>query len=137
MIDFDRALESIRSIKLTGGMFGKTSLLVMVLAVCMAAVAIKIGTWWFALAAMLPVTALAYYALKRCFDFAEKNPQAAIMDGAELLIHEKLVHERKGNIIVGSMDATIDHPQPSMKLEEVERQDPPPRQISSPDGEKD
>jgi len=36
------------------------------------------------------VLLIVFYVLKRCLDFAEKNPEAAIMEGAELLIHNKL-----------------------------------------------
>lgn len=125
-MSFDKALESIKIIKLPGGIFGKTTLFLIVLCLSIVAVSIKIGTWWFSLTLMLPMIGLAYYALKRCFDFAERNPQAAIMDGAELLVHERIVHETKGDKKIPIHGATIDHPQPPLSAEEVNEDDPPP-----------
>lgn len=126
-MSFDKALESIKAIKLTGGIFGKTTLLLIVLCLCIASVSIKIGTWWFSLTLMLLMIGLAFYTLKRCFDFAERNPQAAIMDGAELLVHERIIHEKKGDELVPIEGVTIDHPQPSLDIGEVNKDDPPPR----------
>lgn len=126
---FDKALESIKSIKLTGGIFGKTNLLLMVLCVSASAVCIKISVWWVALPIMLLVIGLVFYALKRCFDFADSNPQAAIMDGAELLVHERMVHATKGNEIVKNDVVTIDHPQPPIDASEVENEDVAPTAV--------
>ena len=126
-MSFDKALESIKSVRLTGGIFGKTTLLLVVLSICAAAVSIKTGTWWIPLVLMLPVIGISFYALKRCFDFAERNPQAAIMDGADLLIHERLIHEMKGNVVVPIEGVTVDHPQPQIEAEEVAQDDPAPQ----------
>lgn len=109
-MDFEKALDSVKTIKLTGGIFGKTSLILVVLCICVSAISIKIGTWWFSLIVMLPMMMLIFYSLKRVLDFAEQNPHAAIMDGAELLVHERIVHGMKGNEIIDST-AAIDHQQ--------------------------
>ena len=49
---------------------------------------------------------IVFYALKRCLDFAEKNPHAAIMDGAEFLVHERIVHGIKGQGELPSSEPT-------------------------------
>ena len=126
-------LESIKAIKLTGGIFGKTSLLLIVLCVCVAAVAFKIDVWWVQLALMLPLMAIIVYALKRNFDFAEKNPQAAIMDGAQLLVHERIVHGRKGHDVLPPLQSTIDHEPPVLQHHDIETEDPP-SQLALPKG---
>lgn len=125
-MDFEKALESLKTIKLTGGIFGKTTLLLVVLCICVAAISLKISTWWFSLALMLPLMALVFYSLKRCLDFAEKNPQAAIMDGAELLVHERIVHGRKGEEFLPSNGVTVDHELPEIPEEEILAADVPP-----------
>ena len=125
-MNFEKALESIKSIKLTGGIFGKTTLLLVVLCVSVAAVTLKIGTWWFALILMIPLMGLVFYLLKRCLDFAEKNPQAAIMDGAELLVHERIVHGMKGEEELPLIEATVDHKLPHIAESEIVSEDPPP-----------
>jgi hypothetical protein len=125
-VNFEKILESIKTIKLTGGIFGKTSLLLIVLCVCVAAVSLKVDVWWVPLALMLPLMAIITYALKRCLDFAEKNPQAAIMDGAELLVHERIVHGRKGHDLLPQLQPTIDHEPPALQHQDIEAEDPPP-----------
>lgn len=108
-MDFDKALENIKSVKLTGGIFGKTSLLLIVLAICVAAVSIKVDVWWVPLVLMLPLMGIVFYTLKRCLDFAERNPHAAIMDGAELLVHERIIHGQKGQEILPELPLSVDH----------------------------
>jgi hypothetical protein len=125
-LNFEKVLESIKTIKLTGGIFGKTSLLLIVLCVCVAAVSLKVDVWWVPLALMLPLMALVAYALKRCLDFAEKNPQAAIMDGAELLVHERITQAIKGHDSIPSLPPTIDHEVPALRHEDIEAEDAPP-----------
>lgn len=124
-MSFDKAIESIKTIKLTGGIFGKTTLLLIVLCLSMAAVSIKIGNIWLVLTLMILISVLSFYALKRCFDFAERNPQAAIMEGSEFLAHERIVHGMKDDKNVPPHGSIIDHPQPSLSNEEVNKDDPP------------
>lgn len=123
-MSLEKALETVKSIKLTGGIFGKTTLLLVVLTVCMTAAAISLEIWWVTLLLLLPMIALATYTVKRCFDFAESNPQAAIMDGAELLVHERIVHEQKGGIKIVDENAVRGKPQP--RIEDVDKADLPP-----------
>ena len=125
-VNFEKTLEIIKSIRLTGGVFGKTTLLLIVLCVCVAAISYKIATWWLALFLMIPLMGLVFYSLKRCLDFAEKNPQAAIMDGAEFLVHEKIIHGKKGLEELPLVEATTDHHPPPIEEAEIVSQDPPP-----------
>lgn len=128
-MSFDKALESLRAVNLRGGVFGKTALLLMVLSICVAAVCIKSDIWWLQLGLMLPLMGIVLYALKRVLDFAEKNPQAAIMDGAELLVHERIVHARKGIEAFPSLDPITDHPLPPLGDAETAKEDLPPSTV--------
>ena len=132
MTIFGNALETIKSIRLTGGIFGKTVLLLIVLCLSMAAVSIDSSIWWNSLVLMLTVAALVYYLIKRCFDFAEKFPEAAIMEGAEFLAHERLVHAKKGDIPVPKQGETLDHAQPTLSSEEINKKDTLQPEIDAP-----
>ena len=125
-VDLEMALEKLKTIRLTGGIFGKTTLLLMVLCICVSAVAVKIGTWWFGLIIMLCLMAIVVYALKRSFDFATENPQAAIMEGAEFLSHERIIQGTKDRRIVSPGELAYDHPPPTILEAEVLAADPPP-----------
>ena len=122
-MDFDKALESIKTIKLTGGIFGKTSKVLIVLCVCVAVVVIKTDSLLFAFFCMAALLGIVIYALKRVLDFAEKNPQAAIMEGAELLVHERLVHGSKGAGTHEPINLTTEHDVPILSDTEVFTED--------------
>lgn len=129
-MDIPEALESLKSINLRGGIFGKTTTLLVVLCVCVSAtICIASPVWWIVLVLMIPLMAMVFYALKRCLDFAEKNPQAAIMEGAELLVHEKLMFAQKHQTEDPMLQPTVfDHTPPELSPEEVISPDPPPPQ---------
>jgi hypothetical protein len=82
------------NVKLTGGVFGKTFTLLMVLTVCVGGVALKLDSW-FVLCLILPLLALIGYAVKRVFDFADKNPAEAILDGGQFVAHEQIIQQSK------------------------------------------
>lgn len=122
-MNFEKAIENLKSIKLSGGIFGKTNLLLLVLTVCVSSVAWKIGSWWFALIVLLILMGLIFYAIKRCFDFAMHNPQAAIMDGSEFLVHERIVHGIKNQGSFLPKDFDIAHPSPEISEAEISAAD--------------
>lgn len=116
---FDKTLENVKSVKLTGGIFGKTFFLLTVLSLSIAAVAYKIDVWWAALILLLPLMFIVFYAVKRCFDFADANPHAAIMDGAELLVHERILQGRKGLDVLPSAPMSLDHEMPALTNQDL------------------
>ena len=130
-MNFDKALESIKTVKLTGGIFGKTTLLLIVLSVCITAICINADTWWFPLVFIPPLMLIITFALKRCLDFAESNPQAAIMEGAELLSHERMLHATKEEGTLIPTNPTTDHSVSALPEAEIELPDPLPRQTIS------
>jgi hypothetical protein len=123
---FEKEFKTLKAIKLTGGIFGKTTLLLIVLCVCVAAVCFRAGVWWLSLILMLPLMGIVTCAFMRCMDFAEKNPQAAIMDGAEFLGYEQMVQGRKGEEALPSYPQTTDHQSPQLLPQDLEATDPPP-----------
>ena len=48
------------------------------------------------------------------------------MDGAELLVHERIVHEQKGGIKILDDNAVIGQPQPQIDADDVNAIDSPP-----------
>ena len=128
----DKALETLKSVKLTGGIFGKTTLLLIVLCICVAAVCVRTGNLWLSLVLMAPLMGLVFYALKRCLDFAEANPYAAIMDGAELLVRERLIHGQKGQEALPTLEPVPDHDVPPAIEAQATNPDQTPRAIQGP-----
>ena len=120
----DQIFKNLKGIKLKGGIFGKVCLLLVVMTVCLAVVCVKNDVWWIPLALLLPFMGIILYALKRCFDFAERNPVAAIVDGAELVAYEHATQGRKGHENLPLASPVIDHqitPLPSQEILEADR----------------
>jgi hypothetical protein len=46
-------------------------------------------------AALVMVFLLAFTMLWRLINFADRNPQAALLEGAEFLVHQQIVHATK------------------------------------------
>jgi uncharacterized protein (DUF58 family) len=111
-------------IRFRGGIFGKMTMLLIVLIVCVSAVALKLGGW-FALALLLAVVALLWYALKRLFDFANSFPAVAVLDGRELIDYAKVVEARKGVSAIRPGTPVLDHAPPPMITSDDEEPDQP------------
>lgn len=138
-MNIEKILDSLKTVKLTGGIFGKITLLLIVVCVCCTAIILATGIWWFSLSIVLILIILVFYALKRSFDFAKENPEAAIMEGAELLVHEKIVHGIKDQGLISPKEPVIDHEPPIIPEHEILSEDPPPvreiEQDRAPDAE--
>lgn len=117
---------SLKSIKLSGGMFGKITSLLLAITICITVVCVFSSIWWLPIVLVFPLLFIVFYALKRCFDFADKNPEAAIMEGAELLIHEEMMFAQKKQAIDPAvLPSVIDHPPRENALESDSEPDIP------------
>ena len=74
---------------------------------------------------MLPLFGVFVYGLKRSFDFASSNPYAAIMDGAELLQHERIVYATKDAGILIGASPTTESPILQLPVLDPDEQDAP------------
>ena len=105
-------LESLKSIKLNGGIFGRVALTCIFLVTGVSWVCRGANNVWLIFVLMIFMMSIVFYLLKRCLDFAESNPQAAIMDGAELLQHDRLVREATRQGPVTQLSPSIDNSKP-------------------------
>lgn len=110
---FKDALNSIGKVRLRGGIFGKTALLLIVLIICVSGVAAKLGGWY-ALALLLPLMGIIAYTVKRLFDFSWKYPAVAVLDGPELVNYAKHVEARKGVPVIAPSPPVLDHEPPPL-----------------------
>lgn len=92
----DQLVRSAARIKFPAGAFGKTCMLVAIFALACALIAWAARNPYVSSLALIIVAAVAFYALKRAFDFADKNPSAAILEGAEFVKHEQIQLAAKG-----------------------------------------
>lgn len=82
--------ESISKVRLRGGVVGKVSIMIMLVAPSMAAISWSVSSVWISAAALVLVFTLTLVAVLKMIGFARENPQAALYEGAEFLVHERM-----------------------------------------------
>jgi hypothetical protein len=95
--NIDSALQNISKVNLRGGVVGKVTIAVIASCLCMALVAWSAQNIWLSAAALAGIFALAFPMLWRLISFADRHPQAALLEGAEFLVHEQLLQATKGH----------------------------------------
>ena len=90
-------LESASKITLPGGVVGKVCKVLIFIALAFAAIAWSVQVVWVSVAALGMLFLLCFVILWRLVSFADRNPQAAILEGAEFLMHEQLRLGTKAN----------------------------------------
>ena len=124
---FEKLLRRLISLRLTGGVFTKTIYLLIVLSICVTLVVIVLRLWWLALILMGCLFGLVFYAMRRLFNFTDKYPFAAIMEGPELLRLEEMRQGKKGQEDLSLSPPTIEHEAPEISDTEIVAPDPPPQ----------
>ena len=95
-IDIGKLVKNVSQIKLKGGVFEKASRVIIIVSVCIFGIAALIGNIWVSSGAILLIFIFAFVILWRLINFANKNPQAALLEGAEFLVHEQIQLAAKG-----------------------------------------
>lgn len=132
--------KNVSEIKLPGGAVGKVSqvlifLAVSIVVICWLAHNIYVDA---ALGALLLV--LCFIILWRLITFASKHPQAALLEGAEFLVHEQIKYGMKTRpeLPVKETDFKLGKPIPPIPEAEVKRmleaEEEPPETPSTPEG---
>lgn len=93
--NFDRAIDGLSKVTLRGGVVGKVTFAVVFVSMALGAIAWSVSNIWLSAAALAMVFTLAFVMLWRLINFADRNPQAALLEGAEFLVHQQIVHATK------------------------------------------
>jgi hypothetical protein len=96
-IDFTKTLENVSKIKLGAGVVGKVSTVLVVYCVTLGALAAFSSEPLVRAGAIAAILIVVFPMLWRLINFADKNPQAAILEGAEFLVHEQMMVAQKGS----------------------------------------
>lgn len=95
--DLEKALEKVSAVKLPGGVVGKVSLVLIVLSICIGGLAAFSKNDWIVGGGIAAIFLLAFPIVWRLINFADRNPQAALLEGAEFLIHQRILLGTKAN----------------------------------------
>ncbi len=95
-LDISKLIKNVTKVKLGGGIFGKTCTVIMVIAVTFGGIAWIANNLWVCILAIVLIAIIAFVLLWRLISFADKNPQALILEGAEFLVHQQIELAAKG-----------------------------------------
>ncbi len=95
--DLNKIIKSATGIKLKGGIFTKVCVVIIIVSICLSVIALQANNLWMSVGAILLIFIFSTVVLWRLINFANKNPQAAILEGAEFLIHEQIQLAAKGD----------------------------------------
>lgn len=96
----DKAFDGLAKVTLRGGVVGKVTFAVGFVAFALASIAWGAKNVWISAGAVVAIFGIAFTMLWRLINFADRNPQAALLEGAEFLVHEQMAHAAKGiNVI--------------------------------------
>jgi hypothetical protein len=95
-LDLKQLFKTVSEIKLQGGIFAKASTVLIVTCVCLTSIAISSSDPYIKYGSIAIIFVLTLIVLLKLIDFANKNPQAAILEGAQFLLHEQIQLAAKG-----------------------------------------
>lgn len=108
----EKLMESVSKVRLTGGLVGRVCTVLVVLIVCLAALGIASRNEWVIGGTILLLVVVALPVIYKIISFAEKNPNVAILDGAEFVRAERLRQQSAKNTAVITVTAHEKAPPP-------------------------
>lgn len=90
MLDIGGLLDKVSKVKLNGGFVGKTSMVIMVVSICFASVGFSSGNDLVKISISAMIFLFASTFVWKLISFADRHPQAALLEGSEFIIHEQM-----------------------------------------------
>lgn len=117
--NFFQNIANFAKVKLPNGFIGKITFLLIVVAILLTILAIKADVLGLYIAVVAIIPILALIAVFKLTSFANKNPHAALLEGAELIMHERIQLASKTN---GIIDTQNGMPDPAVNLKPIDPQ---------------
>jgi hypothetical protein len=105
--EITKTLGQLSNVRLHGGVVGKVSLAVIVGSCALGAIGVATHNPWVQGACVLGILGLATPLLWRLIGFARANPEAALLEGAEFLVHTQLTLASKNQPEFTDPDALV------------------------------
>jgi len=93
--NLDNTINGLTKVTLRGGVVGKITFTVSLVCVVMLGLTYPFHNIWLSGAALAMIFIMAMVMLWRVINFADRHPEAALLEGAEFLVHQRMLHEAK------------------------------------------
>lgn len=115
---FFHQIANFAKVKLPNGFIGKITFFLIVVAVLLTILALKADVLGLYIAVVAIIAVLAFAALFKLASFANKNPHAALLEGAQLIMHERIELASKTSGLISAQNRMVD---PSLNLNPIEQ----------------
>ncbi len=126
--DFTKWFERVSNVRLGGGVVSKVARVLICACASAAAIAWAAHDKWICLIALILMFGLCFPLLWRLVNFADKNPQAALFEGAQFLAHERLRLGTKASPLLPADSSPPQPPSAQPRLEDGSASDTDPKQ---------
>jgi hypothetical protein len=110
--DFSRALDGLAKLTLSGGVVGKVTKALIFISFFLTVIALTTSNIYISAVVVGLIFVLTSVSFWRLINFADRHPQAALLEGAEFIRHQKLIHSTKNySIIPNEVNSQIPSPQ--------------------------
>jgi hypothetical protein len=131
-INFETIIQNVSKVKLQGGVVGKVCRVLIFVAVSLAAISLSVRVTWVAALCAAFLFILVFVMGWRLISFADKNPQAALLEGAEFLVHEQLTMGMKGNPKLPASELENNTTPPGINVQQIPQiEDTPDLEVGS------
>lgn len=110
--DLGIVIKNLSKVKLKGGVVGKATLAIMVVSLCFAIISWSVHSMLISGIALGLTFIFAFILLWRLISFADRHPQAALLEGAEFLAHAQLQLGSKANPVITVEQSDRTQPEP-------------------------
>ena len=105
---FFSSLGQFTKIKLPNGLVGKITTLLIIMVICLSTIAIKINNTWIIILIIIIIPLSCIPIVLKLISFADKNPQAALLEGGQFIMHEQIqLASKKDGIISFNPDKQV------------------------------
>lgn len=111
-MNMDKIFQGLTKVSFKGGVVGRTTFIIGLVCVLITAIILFYRTLWFACAGIVVMIVFAFVFLWRLINFADRNPQAAILEGSQLVSLRKIEQSSKNQPCFTASEIVPEQPEP-------------------------
>lgn len=111
-INMDKIFQGLTKVSFRGGVVGRTTFIIGLVCVLITSIILFYGVLWFACAGITVMVTFAFIFLWRLINFADRNPQAALLEGSQLVTLRKIEQSSKNQPSFTASEIIPEQPEP-------------------------
>jgi ABC-type bacteriocin/lantibiotic exporter with double-glycine peptidase domain len=93
--NLDETINGLTKVTLRGGVVGKVTFTLCLVCIVMLGMVYTFHNIWLTSITLAMMFCMVMVMLWRVINFADRHPEAALLEGAEFIVHQRMLHEAK------------------------------------------